>query len=172
MDNGSESSPFKYYTVFSLFVSFMILIWSWFRKIDVSLFIFAYCVITTVCIMGSLYIAIPHLDYYIKYHDLDSKQVIMYDLLIHVFPLIMAILLFKYNLKNVDRTTGSGSGSGSEGNILKKCIFLTFFTSFIYLLINKFNNVYVNYDLVVLMILNYSVFISSFKIYYNLMKQG
>jgi len=151
---------YKYFTIWSLLISYSILIWSIFIGIPKWLFLFALSLLTMTSIMGTFFITLPAVDIKKDSRNITKKQVILEDSLIHSGPLIAVLLFFGILSKNTI--------INSEPQFRKSFIFLLIFVVIYYVSMN-FEQVYESFDYFTLLILSGAIFASSYQIYVKLL---
>ena len=172
--------PEKYLTFWSLIISFTIIALSVFKNIvPVWLLLFAMSLLTSTSIIGTFGLTIPNISS--SSSDPSRSKTIVYDSIVHLCPLIIALLIFPFVVKRT-RTNGFMTFNNQfKKNIIgRRCrpiesnyffivaipaiILSIFYTAF-----SDIEKVYKNksIDTITLVILSFAVFVSSYHIYFN-----
>lgn len=148
---------YRFFTIWSLLISFSIFVWSIFMNIPIWLFLFAACLLSVTSVIGTFFLTVPSVPITTEKYDVTHKDIILLDSLIHLGPLVVFLLLFNF-LKR--RTFGNKD--------LRKTSFLAVFIALCYLGHIKFSQIYNSYDYFCLITLGVCVFLSSYQIYTNI----
>lgn len=135
---------FKYFTYWSLIISYSIFLSTIYVLIPKWLFLFAACLLTTTSILGTFFINMPYFS---------DIEIFTSDFIIHSGPLILFLLLFNILKKKI-----------INNYVYKyKIILLLIMVCSTYLIYIR-KNIY-DYDFFVLFILSLCVWIISYQIY-------
>ena len=115
---------YKYFTIWSLIISYSIFLWSFVMKIPKWLFLFAGAILTMTSITGTFFMTIPSAEIKGKKQNITKKQVILEDSIIHSGPLIIFLLFFFVLKKNTI--------TESEPDFRKSFVFLLLFVIIYY----------------------------------------
>ncbi len=171
----TDKDCFRYFTIWSLLVSYSIFIWAIFLEVPKWLFLFAACFLTTTSILGTFFLTIPTAQEDALKRGTTTQRIILEDTLIHSGPLIIFLIFFnsltnktidtkpiplfnipfrktKFNLENYH-----------------KMLIVAIIVIFGYLGYIHFEKIYF-YDYFTLVILCACVFATSFQIYSSLTK--
>jgi len=168
----------NYLTLWSIIISYIIFVIIILFKdtINISLFLFGTCLLTSICIVGTLFISVP-----ISIITQDFT-IILRDFLSHIIPFIIFLFLFKYLSR---RISSQDISKIKRHKVTEREYIKYFLISFIFLLIlltlyTSFANLNIynpktedqefvfNKEIIfVTYILIFSIFISSYKIFYN-----
>lgn len=166
-----SDTKYKYFTTWSLIISYSIFTYTLILGCPKWLFIFAMCFLTTTSIMGSFFITIPSAKIEANKNNTDIKYIIFLDFLTHGGPLILALLLFNTFSKKIINNKENILQLGKYNIVIKhhyKIILLSLIIIIIYINIIKLDKIYF-YDYFTLIILSIAIFITSYQIYMNLL---
>ncbi len=165
--------PFRYFTTWSLLVSYSIFIWAIFLGIPKWLFLFAACFLTTTSILGTFFITIPSAQIDATRRNTSIQKIILEDMCFHSGPLIIFLILFNFLNKkttnDIPRTLFSINNPKFKFVLqgYHKMIIMVVIITLAYLGYIKFEQIYF-YDYFTLVILSACVFVTSFQIYSSL----
>lgn len=160
---------YSYFTVWSLIISYSIFIWSIFIKIPKWIFLLGACILTMTSIMGTFFLTIPGAQHRSNLKDTTPKQIILEDSFIHSGPLIIFLILFYFLKQRVLVTTKLKK---QDINLdFKKSFFTLLLLTFLYFYSINYQNAYDTYDSYSLVLLSGCVFLSSYQIYDNVIKE-
>ncbi len=159
---------FRYFTTWSLLVSYSIFIWTIFLGVSKWLFLFAACLLTTTSILGTFFITIPNAQIDATKRGITTQKIILEDSFIHSGPLILFLILFGVLSKKITEDFPRKINRFFTLKGYHKMIIILIVLIFGYLGYIKFENVYF-YDYFTLVILCACVFVTSFQIYSSIM---
>jgi len=155
------TDPFSYFTIWSLIISYSILIWTLILGAPKWLFLFAACFLTTTSIIGTFFLTIPNAKNEAEKRKVNVSQIMFEDTVVHTGPLVVFLVLFCIFSK---RLIPKSITKWDYGKMLFMCIIVIF----AYLGYIKFQQVYY-YDYFTLVILTACVFVISFQIYLSIL---
>ncbi len=169
----TEQDCFRYFTTWSLLVSYSIFIWTVLLGAPKWLFLFAACFLTTTSILGTFFLTIPTAQIDADKRNTTIQQILLEDSLIHSGPLIIFLLLFNFLSR---RTTNDIPRTLIKGNKpfvftlqgYHKMIIVAIVIIFGYLGYIEFEKIYF-YDYFTLVILCACIFVTSFQVYSSLL---
>ncbi len=141
----------KYFTIWSLAISFLLLIITFFIKVPIWVYLTACCLITSTSLGGTFYVTVPEL----LITEKKNHQLII-DFFGHILPFIFVIVTFKYLSKNTYDT---------NNNFIYSAIFTILFVV-IYNAIISANDIY-NKDITYVSIIMILIYIASYSLYYR-----
>jgi hypothetical protein len=154
------NDSFKYFTTWSLLVSYSILIWTLILTVPKWLFLFAACFLTTTSVLGTFFLTIPTAKIVAKEQHMTITNIMLDDACIHSGPLILFLLLFPIFSSRVI------PGQMTKRDYFKMTL-IAVIVVFAYLGYIKFEQVYF-YEYFTLVILCACIYVTSFQIYSNL----